>query len=200
MTSSPVGIGTVVVEAARSEQATSRHPATGPATQIAGPRWGDEFAVHLSADLAAAVAARDPQRLSTALTEDVRLRALLPGGVIESHGGVDVAAFLIALFADFDTVEVEQAAGQAVADRQLLHYRLRVGRPPKRWVCTQTTICTVVGRRLAVIDLLCSGFRKIGDGPDDDRIPSAGPVPSTSDGSSAPRTGPRPSPALASWA
>ena len=30
-----------------------------------------------------------------------------------------------------------------------------------RWVCTQTAVCKVVDGRLAVIDLLCSGFREI---------------------------------------
>ena len=118
-------------------------------------------AVERAADLAALVAGRDPQRLAAALTDTVRLRALLPGGPIEAHGATDVAACFVALFADFATVEVEDVAGEPVADRLLLHYRLRVGRPPTRWVCTQTAVCRVVDGRLAVIDLLCSGFREI---------------------------------------
>ena len=66
-------------------------------------------------------------------------------------------------FADFDTVEVVESAGEAVADRLLIHYRLDLRQGATRWVCTQTAICKVVDGRLAVIDLLCSGFREIGD-------------------------------------
>jgi hypothetical protein len=115
----------------------------------------------VSAAIAAAVAARDPQRLAPALTDTVRLRALLPGGVIESHGRANVAECLPSLFAEFDTVDVREAVGENVADRLLLHYRLAVSRANLRWVCTQTLVAKVVDGRLAVIDLLCSGFREV---------------------------------------
>jgi len=35
------------------------------------------------------------------------------------------------------------------------------GQRGTRWACTQTSVCTIVGGRLATIDLLCSGFREI---------------------------------------
>jgi hypothetical protein len=54
-----------------------------------------------------------------------------------------------------------ESAGEAVADRLLIHYRLHLSEAATRWVCTQTAICKVVDGRLAVIDLLCSGFREI---------------------------------------
>jgi hypothetical protein len=117
----------------------------------------------VSAAIAAAVAARDPQQLAPALTETVRLRALLPGGVIETHGRANVAECLPSLFADFDTVRVVEAVGENVADLLLLHYRLAVGRASTRWVCTQTLAAKVVDGRLAVINLLCSGFREVTD-------------------------------------
>ena len=31
------------------------------------------------------------------------------------------------------------------------------------WVCTQTAICKIIDGLLAVIDLLCSGFREVRD-------------------------------------
>jgi len=114
-----------------------------------------------TAQVAADVARRDPQRLSAALTETVRLRALLPGGPIEVRGRENVAACLCAFFADFDTVRVVESAGEPVADKLLIHYRLHVARAAQRWVCTQTAVCRLVDGRLAVIDLLCSGFREI---------------------------------------
>ena len=115
----------------------------------------------LAAAVAATVARRDPHRLSAAVTETVRLRALLPGGPVESHGRADVADRFHAWFADFDTVEVLESAAEAVADRILIHYRLAPTQRETRWVCTQTAVCKLVDGRLAVIDLLCSGFREI---------------------------------------
>jgi hypothetical protein len=116
----------------------------------------------VAADIATAVACRDPRQLAPALTETVRLRALLPGGLIESHGRTNVAACLPSLFADFDTVDVLESTGEDVADRLLIHYRLGVSQGRTHWVCTQTAVCKVVDERLAVIDLLCSGFREVG--------------------------------------
>ena len=115
----------------------------------------------LAAGLAAAVAGRDVPRLAAMLTGTVRLRALLPGAPVESHGRDDVVARFCGWFADFDTVEVVESAGEAVADRALIHYRLGLSQADRRWVCTQTAVAKVVGGRLAVIDLLCSGFREI---------------------------------------
>jgi hypothetical protein len=125
-----------------------------------------------AARIAADVARRDPQRLSEALTETVRLRALLPGGPIEAHGRENVAALLCELLADFDTVDVVESAGEPVADKLLIHYRLYVTQPAQRWVCTQTAVCRLVDGRLAVIDLLCSGFREIEINDDDVPAPS----------------------------
>jgi hypothetical protein len=117
----------------------------------------------VAADVAALVARREPRRLAAVLTENVRLCALLPGGPIEAHGRENVAACFTAMFDGFDTVEVVESAGEHVADRLLLHYRLDVRRATTRWLCTQTAVCAVVDGHLAVINLLCSGFRKIED-------------------------------------
>jgi hypothetical protein len=118
--------------------------------------------------VAAAVARRDPTRLATMLTEAVRLRALLPGAAVVAHGRADAVGTIHGWFAGFDTVEVLDTAGEAVADRLLIHYRLGLGRAGTRWVCTQTAVCKIVDGHLAVIDLLCSGFREVSR---DDHVP-----------------------------
>ena len=112
--------------------------------------------------IAAAVAGRDAARLGAALTDTVRLRALLPGGSVESHGRDAVVARFAGWFGDFDTVELVSAAGEPVVDRLLVHYRLDVRRGPTRWACTQTLVCKTAGDLLATVDLVCSGFREIG--------------------------------------
>ena len=116
-----------------------------------------------AAELAALVAEHDPQRLAPLLTDTARLRALLPGGPIQAFGRDNVAACFQGFFADFDTVCLVESAGEVVADRLLIHYRLHVTQGTTCWVCTQTAICKFTDRLLAVIDLLCSGFREVLD-------------------------------------
>jgi hypothetical protein len=111
--------------------------------------------------MAVAVAGRDTVQLAAAVTDTVRLRALLPGGPIEEYGREAVVARVGGWFADMDTVDLVESAGEAVADLLLIHYRLDLAQRGTRWACTQTAICKVDDGRLATIDLLCSGFREI---------------------------------------
>jgi SnoaL-like domain len=117
----------------------------------------------VAAAVATTVAERSWQRFAAAVTEDVRLRALLPGGPIQAHGRDDVVACFHGFFAAFDAVRLVASAGEAVGDRLLIHYRLHVTRGTDRRVCTQTAVCTLVDERLAVIDLLCSGLQEVFD-------------------------------------
>jgi hypothetical protein len=79
-------------------------------------------------------------------------------GTIQAHGREDVADCFDQFFAAFDTVQLVDSAGEAVADRILIHYRLHVTRGPTRFVCTQTAVCRLVDEQMATIDLLCSGL------------------------------------------
>ena len=115
----------------------------------------------LAVAIAAAVAGRDSAGLAAAVTNTVRLRALLPGGPIEEHGRNAVIARFGGWFADMDAVTLVESAGQALPGRLLIHYRLDLAQRGTRWACTQTSICKVINGRLATIDLLCSGFREI---------------------------------------
>jgi hypothetical protein len=111
--------------------------------------------------LATAVAARDLAGLGEQLTDDVRLRALLPGGPIEENGRGAVLATFDGWFGGYDTVVLEDAAGELVGDRLLVHYRLVFEPDAERRALTQTWVSTVAADgRLARIDLVCSGFRE----------------------------------------
>ena len=114
-----------------------------------------------AAAIAAAVAGRNGAQLAAALTDTVRLRALLPGGPIEEHGRDAVVARFGGWFADMDTVQLVESAGEAMPGRFLIHYRLDLAQRGTRWACTHTSICKIIDGRLATIDLLCSGFREI---------------------------------------
>jgi len=114
-----------------------------------------------AAAIAAMVAGRDSAQLAAAVTDTVRLRALLPGGPVEEHGRDAVVARIGAWLAGLDRVELVESAGETVGDRLLIHYRLDLRRDDTRWACTQTSVCKIDQGRLATIDLLCSGFREI---------------------------------------
>ena len=110
--------------------------------------------------LAAAVAGRDVEALGAELAEDVRLRALLPGGLEQVHGRAEVMATFRTWFGEHPAVVLDEATGDEVGDRLLVHYRL-VFPEGERRVLTQTWVCTVAADGLlARIDLLCSGYRK----------------------------------------
>jgi hypothetical protein len=111
--------------------------------------------------LAALVADRDREALAAEFSEDIRLRAMLPGGPIEEHGREVVLKCFADWFGEYRTVVLDDAAGEMVGDRLLVHYRL-VFEPDteERTVLTQTWVGTVApDGRLGRIDLVCSGFR-----------------------------------------
>ena len=87
----------------------------------------------LATAVAAAVAGRDSVQLAAAVTDTVRLRALLPGGPIEEHGRDAVVARFGGWFAGMDTVDLLESAGEAIADRLLIHYRLDLVQRGTRW-------------------------------------------------------------------
>ncbi len=115
----------------------------------------------LGTAFSAAVAGRDAGQLAAAVTDTVRLRALLPGGPIEEHGRDAVVARFGRWLADMDSIDLVESASEALPGRILIHYRLDVAQRGTRWACTQTSICKIIDGRLATIDLLCSGFREI---------------------------------------
>jgi hypothetical protein len=111
--------------------------------------------------LAGLVAERDRDGLAAEFSEDIRLRALLPGGPIEEHGREAVVKCFGDWFGDYRTVVLEDAAGEMVGDRLFVHYRL-VFEPDteERTVLTQSWVATVApDQTLGRIDLVCSGFR-----------------------------------------
>ena len=113
----------------------------------------------LATTVATAVADRALDRLGEHLTDDVRLRALLPGGTIEEHGRDAVLARFDHWFGDYDTVLLSGASGDQVGDRVWVHYKLLFDPDADTRVLTQTLVCTVDEGRVRRLDLLCSGFR-----------------------------------------
>jgi SnoaL-like domain len=114
----------------------------------------------LATSVATAVADRAPDRLGSHLTDEIRLRALLPGGPIEEHGRDAVLARFDDWFGSYDTVVLMDTAGDDVGDRVVVHYKLGFDPDADRRVVTQTVVCTIHDGRVGRMDLVCSGFRE----------------------------------------
>ena len=113
-------------------------------------------------ELSRLVATRDLDGLGAHLTYDVRLRALLPGGLIEEHDREHALKRFDEWFGDHDEVVLEDARGELVGDRLLVHYRLKLEPTTEPRVLTQTWVASVGDDgALYRIDLLCSGFREV---------------------------------------
>jgi hypothetical protein len=108
-----------------------------------------------------ALGARDFSRLASCLAEDVRFRALLPRGLRELSGVNASVSCFEAWFGAADRVELVDKMVSAIADRQHLAWRLRVHDAGGVRLIEQQVYATVVDGRVAVLDLLCSGFRPV---------------------------------------
>ena len=112
--------------------------------------------------LIVALAERDFPRLAGMLTRDVRMRALIPPGLVELSGAEAVAEKFSSWFGDAEVFELIRSGSDRVADRLHVFYRLHVkktGDVPE--VVEQHVLCALDGERINALDLVCSGFRPL---------------------------------------
>ena len=112
------------------------------------------------------LAAQDFTRLGGALTPDGRLRALLPGGLMEWAGAEVIAGRFAFWFGDTEDFELLQATVGEVGGRLHLHWRLRLRaeRLGSGWFTVEQQAYADTDRsgRIARLDLLCTGYRPEG--------------------------------------
>jgi hypothetical protein len=112
------------------------------------------------AALVAALAERDYGRLAGALAPDVRMRALIPPGLVELSGAGHAAAKFAAWFGEAEALELVDSGNAPVGDRLHVFYRLRVKRSGDPWkLVEQHLLCTLDDGRISALDLVCTGFR-----------------------------------------
>lgn len=111
------------------------------------------------ATLVAALAGLDFDRLADAFAPDVRMRALTPRRRVDLSGADRVAAQFATWFGETE-LELVQAASHEVGDRLHISYRFRVKEPgsPSQ-IVEQHLFCAPDEGRIAILDLMCSGFR-----------------------------------------
>jgi SnoaL-like domain len=138
---------------------TTTAPRHGAAT--AAPRFAH------AGSLLEGLAAQDFARLGDALTADIRLRALLPGGPREWTGAEAIAAQFADWFGDTEDFELVDTGIGEVGGRLHVRWRLRLRaeRLGAGWfiVEQQAYAKTAADGRIARLDLLCTGYRREGD-------------------------------------
>ena len=117
------------------------------------------LAASLPTALATAIADRTLDRLGSHLADDVVLRALVPGGLVEEHGRDAVLDRYDRWFGTYDTVDLLECSSDVVGDCLVVHYKLRFDPDGDRRVLTQTVICRVGQDGVRRMDLVCTGFR-----------------------------------------
>ncbi len=109
------------------------------------------------------LAAQDFARLGDALTADVRLRALLPGGLREWTGAETIADVFASWFGDAEDFDLVEATVGEVGGRLHLRWRLRLQaqRLGSGWFTVEQQVYadTADSGRIARLDLLCTGYR-----------------------------------------
>ena len=112
------------------------------------------------------LAAQDFTKLSGALAPGVRLRALLPPGLMEWTGAEVIAGRFARWFGDTEHFELLEATVGEVGGRLHLHgrLRLRAERLGAGWFTVEQQVYadTDESGRIARLDLLCTGYRPEG--------------------------------------
>ncbi len=111
-----------------------------------------------------AIVARDFDGIGALAAPEARLRYLIPSGSGESNGPGEVAARFREWFGEVDASEVLDAGVEELPGRSSVRYRVRLREHGEWYVAEQQAYVTVGDDgRIAVIDLLCSGFRTLPD-------------------------------------
>jgi len=109
------------------------------------------------------LAAQDFGRIGKVLTDDVELRALLPGCLRQWSGAEPIAAAFATWFGDTEDFELLEATAGQAGGLLHLHWRLRLQaeRLGPGWftVEQQAYAAAGTGGRIGRLDLLCTGYQ-----------------------------------------
>src|SRR5262245_36399921 len=93
--------------------------------------------------LVEAIAARDADAIATCFTADAELHALVPKGIRERTGAVEVAALIASWFADSTALELVASTVERVGDRLHVAYRFEVVEGGEPYVVEQQLYATL---------------------------------------------------------
>ena len=115
----------------------------------------------LGADFAAALAAKDFERVRGLLHPEIDFRGLTPSRVWEAADPDSVVSEVLRRwFEESDEIELlQRLETDAVGDRERVGYRFSVRNPDGRFVVEQQAYLSERDGRIGWMRVLCSGFR-----------------------------------------
>jgi SnoaL-like domain len=115
-----------------------------------------------------ALAVQDFPRLASVFSDDVHLRALLPGGLYEWEGTAKLEAAFTRWFGNTQAFEIVDREIGVIGPKLCLRWRIRVQAErigPGSFVVEQEAYADLDDDRLSAMSLLCSGYlAESGDG------------------------------------
>ncbi len=106
-----------------------------------------------------AVASRDFEQLRAAMTDDVRLRLLLPSGPQACVGATETVQRFVGWFSGAEELRLQSSSVGTAGGRLVVAFRIRLMYADGWQVVEQHLMADVApDGRLEAIDLLCSGF------------------------------------------
>ena len=116
--------------------------------------------VALAYRLVEAIGVRDYDAIGRLLAPGARLRALVPHALREDEGSEAVVARLRSWWDEIRDFELLESEVEEMADRLRVRYRVACsGGEDGPSLLEQTAYLTVEDDRIAVVNLVCSGFR-----------------------------------------
>jgi TusA-related sulfurtransferase len=109
-----------------------------------------------------ALTARDFAAARSVLADELPMRMLVPGGLMNEVGAEAAISRISSWFIDADPFQVEASSANEIEGRPAVTYRLRLHKPDGWYLIEQHLMLDVdADGRITAIDLLCSGFRSI---------------------------------------
>ena len=105
-----------------------------------------------------AIADQDAGAIADCFCSDARVRALTPPGIHEREGADEAAALIARWFGDSTELDLVATRTDEVGGRLYLGYRFEGVEEGEPYVVEQHLYCTLDDGKIAVADLLCSGF------------------------------------------
>jgi hypothetical protein len=105
-----------------------------------------------------ALCQQDRGALAALLTDDARMRALIPSRLREEDGAPAVVGRFVAWFGDASRIDVKEMDVTGVGEKLAIRYRFVVTEDGADHDVEQTIYATTRDGRLATLDLLCTGF------------------------------------------
>jgi hypothetical protein len=112
----------------------------------------------VGARLVSAIGEQDAGAIADCFCPDAQIRALTPLGIHEREGADEAAALIARWFGDSTELDLVATRTDEVGGRLYLAYRFEGVEDGEPYVVEQQLYCTLEDGKIAVADLLCSGF------------------------------------------